>query len=102
VFSALERATIAHILREFPEAVQDLEASLRAVLERLVPSCQGHLLSEADVQYLLTGLADRVVTRTIQGEPEVLRATVMDLVARHLLAGMRSDFQRRVLAQDKS
>ena len=97
MFSPGEQAAIARILRDFPEAVQALEASLRAILERLIPSCRGRLRTEADADYLLVGLADRVVARTINDEPDALRTTAIDLVTRHLLAGMRDEFHRRVL-----
>jgi hypothetical protein len=96
VFSAVEQAAIARMLRDFPEAVQALVASLRAILERVIPSCQGHLSSEADVDYLLMGLADRIVGRTITDEPDVLCITAIDLVTRHLLAGMRDEVLQRV------
>lgn len=96
VFSAVEKAAIARMLRDFPEAVQALAASLRAILERLIPSCQGHLSSEADLDYLLMGLADRAVAHTIKDEPDVLRITAIDLVTRHLLAGMRDEVLQRV------
>ena len=98
VFSAAEQAAIVWILRDFPKAVQTLEASLRAILERLIPSCRGRLRTETDADYLLMGLADRVVARTISDEPDALRTTAVDLVTRHLLAGMRDEFHQRVLA----
>jgi hypothetical protein len=101
VFSDVEQATIDRILRDFPEPVRGLEASLRAILERLAPSCQGYLQSEADVEYLLMGLADRVVGRAIQAEPDALRIMAIDLVTRHLLAGMRDEFHRRVLGRGR-
>jgi micrococcal nuclease len=96
-FSDVEQATIARILRDFPESIQALEVSLRAILDRLIPFCRGNLHSEADVNYLLTGLADRLVGGTIKDEPDALRTMAIDLVTRHLLAGMRDEFQRRVL-----
>jgi hypothetical protein len=97
-FSPGEQAAITRIVHDFPEAVRALEAGLRAILERLVPSCQGHLHSEADVDYLLMGLADRIVGRTIRDESDALSTTAIDLMTRHLLAGMRDEFLRRVLA----
>ena len=102
MFSAAEQAAIARILRDFPEAVQALEASLRAILERLIPSCRGRLRAEADTDYLLAGLADRVVARAINDEPDALRITAIDLVTRHLLARMRGEFHQRVLLVAKT
>jgi hypothetical protein len=99
VFSAGEQAAIAGILRDFPESVQALENGLRAILERLIPSCRGRLRSEADVDYLLMGLADRVVTRTTGDEPDALGTAAIDLVTRHILAGLRDEFLRGVLAR---
>jgi hypothetical protein len=45
----------------------------------------------------LVGLADRVVARTMSDEPDALRTVAIDLVTRHLLAGMRNEFHRQVL-----
>jgi hypothetical protein len=42
------------------------------------------------------GLADRIVGRTITDEPDVLCITAIDLVTRHLLAGMRDEVLQRV------
>jgi hypothetical protein len=97
VFSSGQQGAIDRMLRDFPEQVRALEARLRAILQRLIPSCRGRLRSEADADYLLVGLADRVVARTMSDEPDALRTVAIDLVTRHLLAGMRNEFHRQVL-----
>jgi hypothetical protein len=97
VFSAGEQAAIAGILRDFPESVHALENGLRAILERLIPWCRGRLRSESDVDYLLMGLADRVVARTISDEPDALRTAAIDLLTRYLIAQVRDQFRTRVL-----
>jgi hypothetical protein len=102
-FSGGEQAAITRILRDFPEAVQALEVSLRVLLERVAPWCRGLIRSEDDVDYVLTGLADRVVGRTISepegegGMGEELRTAAIDLLTRHLLARARDGFVREVL-----
>jgi hypothetical protein len=97
VFSAGEQAAIAGILRDFPESVQALENGLRAILEGLIPSCRGRLHSEADVDYVLGGLTDRVVARTIRDEPDALRTAAIDLLTRYLIGQVREQFRAHVL-----
>jgi hypothetical protein len=102
VFSAVEQVVIAKILRDFPAAALALEAGVRPILERLVRECPGVLLSEDEADYVLAGLADRIVGRTIGetgdwDEADELRTAAIDLLTRHLLAGMRDDFLQRVL-----
>jgi hypothetical protein len=104
VFSPAEQAAVARILRDFPEATLILAAGLRPIVALLARELQGHLLSEDDAYYVLAGLADRVVGRTITetgglGEADELRTAGIDLLARHLLAGMRDDFLQRVLVR---
>jgi hypothetical protein len=64
VFSPVEQAALARILRDFPGAAQTLEAGLRPLVDRLVRECRGVLRSEAEADSVLAGLADRIAGRT--------------------------------------
>jgi hypothetical protein len=104
VFTTTERVAIRKILREFPRAAEALETGMRPVLEMLVRTCRGLPQSEDEADYILAGLADRVVGRTISetgdwGEVDDIRTAAIDLLTRHLLAGMRDDFLQRVLVR---
>jgi hypothetical protein len=103
VFSSVEQVAIAKILRDFPVAVQTLEAGVRPIVDRLARECQGILVSKDEADYVLAGLADRIVGRTLtetgKGEDaQAFQALAIDLLTRHLLAGMRDEFHRRVVA----
>jgi hypothetical protein len=102
VFSSVEQVAIAKILRDFPAAAQALETGLQAILERLIRECHGLFLSEDEADYVLAGLADRIVGRTITetgnwSEVDDLRIAAIDLLTRHLLARMRDEFLQGVL-----
>jgi hypothetical protein len=102
VFTTAEQVAIRKIFRDFPEAVEALETGVRPILEMLVLACKGLVRSEEEAQYVLAGLADRIVGRTITetdtwGEADELRTAVIDLMTRHLLALARDEFVRRVL-----
>jgi hypothetical protein len=101
-FTPVEQVAIAAILRDFPAAAQALETGVRPLLDRLVRECRGLLRSEAEADYVLAGLADRIVGRTITetgdwGEADALRTAAIDLLTRHLLARARDEFMHRVL-----
>lgn len=102
VLSAIEQVAIAKILRDFPAAAETLETALRPILEQLARACRGLLQSDAEVDYVLTGLADRIAARTLTEMREgddaaALQAFAMDLLTRHVLAGMRATFSAGVL-----
>ena len=102
VFSPVEQATIARILRDFPAASNALEMGVRLILDRLVQECRGLLRSEDEADYVLAGLADRIAGRTITkmregDDAEALQVLAIDLLTRHLLAGMRDEFLHGVL-----
>lgn len=104
VFTAAEQVAIRKILQELPEAAQALETGMRSVLEMLVRACEGLVRSEDEADYVLVGLADRIVGRTITetgdwGEAEELSTAAIDLLTRHLLVGMRDEFLQGVLAR---
>jgi hypothetical protein len=106
IFTTAERVAIRKILQAFPGAAETLETGMRPVLEMLVRACRGLLQSEDEADYILAGLADRIVGRTISetgdwGEADELRTAAIDLLTRHLLAGMRNEFLQRVLAQGR-
>lgn len=105
VFTTAEQVAIRKILREFPEATQALETGMRPVLEMLARACKGLVRSEEEADYILAGLADRIVGRTITetdtwGEADELRTAAIDLLARHLLAQARDEFVRQVVAEE--
>jgi hypothetical protein len=102
VFSSVEQVAIAKIVRDFPAAAQALETRLRLILESLIRECHGLFLSEDEADYVLAGLADRIVGRTITetgdwSEADDLRTAAIDLLTRHLLARMRDEFLQGVL-----
>jgi hypothetical protein len=104
VFTTTERVAIRMILREFPGAAQALESGVRPVLELLVRACKGLVRSEEEAEYVLAGLTDRIVGRTIietdtWDEADDLRTAAIDLLTRHLLAQARDQFVRQVLAE---
>jgi hypothetical protein len=97
VFSPVEQATIARILRDFPQAAEALEEGVRPLVDCLAKECRGLLRSEDDADYVLAGLADRIAGRTITqmrdgDDSEMLQVLAIDLLTRHLVAGMRADF----------
>ncbi len=92
---------IKTILRDFPGAAEALEVGMKPVLEELIRACKGLVRSEDEADYVLAGLADRIVGRTIGetedwGEADDLRTPAVDLLTRHLLAQARHDFVQRV------
>lgn len=102
VFTPAEQVAIRKILREFPGAAEALETGMRPVLEMLVRACKGVVRSEDEADYVLAGLADRIVGRTntdmdTWGEADDLRTAAIDLLTRHLLARVRMEFTRRIL-----
>jgi hypothetical protein len=102
VLSAVEQMTIAKILRDFPAAAETLEMALQPILDRLARGCRGFLQSDVEVDYVLTGLADRIAARSLTELQEgddaaVLQAFAMDLLTRHVLARMRAPFAAGVL-----
>jgi hypothetical protein len=104
VFTTAEQVAIGRILREFPRAAEALDTGMRPILEMLVRACQGLVRSEEEADYVLAGLADRIVGRTITetdtwGEADDLRTSAIDLMTRHLLAQVRDEFMRQVLAE---
>jgi hypothetical protein len=104
LFSPVEQATIARILRDFPEAAQALQAGVRPIVGCLARECRGLLRSKDEADYVLAGLADRIAGRTITGmregdDSEMLQVLAIDLLTRHLLAGMRADFLHSALAR---
>jgi hypothetical protein len=46
LFSSVEQATIARILRDFPQAAQALEVGIRPIVDRLAKECRGLLRSK--------------------------------------------------------
>jgi len=106
VFTPVEEVAIVKILRDFPGAAEALETGMRPVLEMLVRACKGLVRSEKEAEYVLAGLTDRIVGRTITetntwGEADDLRTAAIDLLTRHLLA-QRDEFVRRILAERAS
>jgi hypothetical protein len=104
VFTAEEQIAIGKILRDFPGAAEALETGLRPVLEMLVRACKGLVRSEEEAEYVLAGLADRIVGRTVTetdtwDEADDLRTASIDLLTRHFLAQARDEFVRRVLEE---
>jgi hypothetical protein len=104
VFTPAEEVAIERILRDFPGAAEALETGMQPVLELLVGVCQGVVRTEAEADYVLAGLADRIVGRTITemdtwGEADDMRTAAIDLLTRHLLAQARDEFVRQVLVQ---
>jgi hypothetical protein len=104
VFTPAEEVAIGKILRDFPGAAEALKTGMQPVLELLVRVCNGVVRSEEEADYVLAGLADRIVGRTITetdtwGEADDLRTVVIDLLTRHLLAQTRGQFVRQVLAE---
>jgi hypothetical protein len=104
VFTPAEHVAIGKILRNFPGAAEALETGMRPVLEMLVRACKGLVRSKDEADYVLAGLADRIVGRTITetgtwGEADDLRTAAIDLLTRHLLAQARDEFVRQVLAE---
>jgi hypothetical protein len=104
VFTPAEEVAIAKILRDFPGAAEALERGMRPVLEMLVRACTGLVRSEEEAEYVLAGLADRIVGRTITetdtwGEADNLRTAAIDLLTRYVLAQVRREFVRQVLAE---
>jgi hypothetical protein len=102
VFTPAEEVAIEKILRDFPGAAEALETGMQPVLEVLVRVCKGVVQSEEEADYVLAGLADRIVGRTITetdnwGEADDLRTLAIDLLTRHLLAQGRDEFISRVL-----
>jgi hypothetical protein len=68
----------------------------------LTQACRGLVRCEEEAEYVLAGLADRIVGRTITetdtwGEADDLRTAAIDLLTRHLLAQARDEFVRQVL-----
>jgi hypothetical protein len=59
------------------------------------------LQSDAEVDYVLTGLADRIAARTVElregDDAAALQTFAMDLLTRHVLARMRDEFLHSVL-----
>src|SRR5262245_59071626 len=102
VFTPAEEAAIARILREFPEAAEVLEVGVRPMLAELVKACKGVIRSKEEADYVLAGLADRIVGRTITetdtwSEADELRTAVIDFLTRHLLRQVRAEFLRAVV-----
>ena len=102
VFTPAEEVAIARILREFPEAAEVLKAGMRPILAELVKACKGVIRSREEAEYVLAGLADRIVGRTITetdtwSEVDELRTAVIDFLTRHLLRQVRAEFLRAVV-----
>lgn len=102
LFTPNEQVAIGRILREFPGAAEALEAGIRPILEQLVRVCTGLVRSEEEADYILSGLVDRIVGRTIAetgdwDEADDLRTAAIDLLTRHLLGRARPEFVRQVL-----
>jgi hypothetical protein len=107
VFTTDEQLAIRKILQEFPGAAEALETGMRPVLAMLVRACKGLVRSEEEADYVLAGLADRIVGRTITetdtwGEADDLGTAAIDLLTRHLLAQVREEFIRIVLGRDQN
>jgi hypothetical protein len=104
VFTPAEEVAIGKILQDFPGAAEALKTGMQPVLELLVRLCKGVVRSEEEADYVLAGLADRIVGRTITDtdtwdEADDLRTSAIDLLTRHLLAQVRGEFVRQVLAE---
>jgi hypothetical protein len=102
VFSPVEQATLARLLRDFPASAAALEAGVRPIVDRLIRECRGVLRSQAEADYVLAGLADRIAGRTLPDIREAddagtLQVLAVDLMARHCLARVRDEFLRGVL-----
>jgi hypothetical protein len=105
VFTPAEEVAIGKILRDFPVAAEALETGVRPVLEMLVRTCKGLVRSEEEADYVLAGLIDRIVGRTITetdtwDEADDLRTSAIDLLTRHLLAQVRDEFIGRILSEE--
>src|SRR5262245_53957836 len=97
VFSPAEQAAIERILRDFPEAAHILAVGLRPIVELLARELQRYVLLENAVDYVLAGLADRIVGRTVPEKEDPAMAdelwiAAIDPLTRHLLAEMRGEF----------
>jgi hypothetical protein len=104
VFTPAEKVAIGKILRNFPGAAEALETGMQPILELLVRVCIGVVRSEEEADYVLAGLADRIVGRTITEtdnweEADDLRTLAIDLLTRHLLAQARDEFVRQLSAE---
>jgi hypothetical protein len=102
VFTPAEEVAIGKILRDFPGAAEALKVGMQPVLELLVRVCKGVVRSEEEADYVLTGLADRIVGRTIAetniwDDVDDLRTAAIDLLARHLLKQIRKEFIRNIV-----
>jgi hypothetical protein len=86
-------------------ATEVLKTGMRPILEMLVRACKGLVRSEEEADYVLAGLADRIVGRTITetgdcGEADDVRIVAIDLLTRHLLARARDEFITRLLCAE--
>jgi hypothetical protein len=101
-FTPAERVAIEAVREERPELVAALSERLSAVLQHLGRTCQGLIASEAETDEFLAQFGGEFVCRMMAeiepwGEDEDLRGTVVELVARYLLAEARTGFVRQVV-----
>ena len=102
-FTPAKRVALETIAEARPEIIAVLSERLSPVLEEVSQTCQGWVVTEAEVDGFLLRLRDEFVGRMLAdmepwGEDEDLRQTVVGLVTRHLLVEGRRDFVRRVVA----
>jgi len=101
-FTPAERVALETVAEERPEVVAALRERLAPVLDDLARTCQGRVVIEADADAFFFQLRVEFVARMMiemapWGEDEDLREPVVDLLARHLLAGIRDEFVQCVL-----
>jgi hypothetical protein len=106
-FTPIERVALKTIREERPGVVDTISVWLAKVLDDVARTSQGRVVTEADADDLLLRLRDECVGQMLADmEPwdadEDLRESVIDLLARHLLAEARDGFVRKVVAAKRN
>ncbi len=76
ILSPAERATLQHIVRHFPSLVEALREHVTALLDAVVPTVQGVVMTEAQIDDLLGTLVDRIVAGGLPEDREATRECV--------------------------
>jgi hypothetical protein len=102
-FTPAERVALETILEERPSVRDALSKGLTPVLDDLARTYHGLGIADAEADELLLRLQREFVGRMLAetepwGKDEDLREPVVDLVVRHLLAEVMTEFLERVLA----
>lgn len=104
--SPVEREQVARIRSTMPAAAARVELRVRYVVERLIEVFEGLVTDEAEVDVLLGDLTDRlrVSERQDPAETEVSDPSgpATDLLIRAVLADLREEVVRRLLARPES